>query len=63
MSSQKSLTQFFKPLQSGGVKRSFSEFVAGSKPIVDAKTRVETTETKSVEVSNSNTGLVVLFIT
>lgn len=38
MSTQKSLTQFFKPLQSGGVKRSFAELVSGSKQDQEVKT-------------------------
>jgi len=42
MSPQKPLTHFFKPLQSGGVKRTFSELVSGNK----------TTETKNVQIEN-----------
>ncbi len=42
MPPQKPLTDFFKPLQSGGVKRTFSELVCGNK----------TAEAKNVQIEN-----------
>jgi hypothetical protein len=42
MPPQKPLTHFFKPLQSGGVKRTFSELVSGN----------EAAEAKNVQIEN-----------
>ncbi|XP_046450308.1 uracil-DNA glycosylase-like [Daphnia pulex] len=46
MPPQKPLTHFFKPLQSGGVKRTFSELVSGNK----------TAEAKNVQIENKPVG-------
>ena len=55
MSPQKPLTHFFKPLQSGGVKRSFSELVSSSK---------QSSETKIVEkdVNHENVRVLEMFL-
>ena len=56
MSPQKPLTHFFKPLQSGGVKRSFSELVSSSK---------QSPETKIVEkdvVNHENVRVLEMFL-
>ena len=42
MAPQKPMTHFFKPLQSGGVKRTFSELISSNK----------TVETKNVQNEN-----------
>lgn len=44
MSPQKPLTHFFKPLNSGGVKRSFSQLVSGEKSSVEFKQNKERDE-------------------
>lgn len=48
MSAQKPLTSFFKPLQSGGVKRPFSELVTGTKQTEPKTPQKE----NSLEVNN-----------
>ena len=40
MSTQKSLKQFFKPLNSGGVKRTFSELTGNSQKSANANEEV-----------------------
>ncbi|XP_057367608.1 uracil-DNA glycosylase-like [Daphnia carinata] len=56
MSSQKPLTQFFKPLQSGGLKRSFAEYVGSSIPIeinaVEKENKVDQTPEANIVEEN-----------